>query len=306
MIVTFYSFKGGSGKSMALANIAVRLAQAKKSVLAVDFDLESPGLRRFFQADQPNLEDQAGLLDMVRDQLRRPPGEFADWRAYVTPLSFESGSISFMTSGKTAGYSDRLYKFTLTDLYRQARGADLVKRIRSQWSDAYDHVLIDSHIGFTHGAGICTIALPDLIVPVFMANTQSVEGTVDVLRRVQEARRIFPYDRPPVLVLPVLSRFDAGTERETADRWLNVLAEKFDPYYAGWLPTGIPARTMLERTKLPYNVHFSCGEKLAVLCDGTADPDSLGSALNSLAWLIETELRAAAAVAGGLKSLAAS
>jgi MinD-like ATPase involved in chromosome partitioning or flagellar assembly len=38
-IITFYSYKGGTGRSMALANIAWILASAGKRVLAIDWDL---------------------------------------------------------------------------------------------------------------------------------------------------------------------------------------------------------------------------------------------------------------------------
>jgi cellulose biosynthesis protein BcsQ len=53
-IITFYSYKGGTGRSMALANIACILAErqsaeAGKGVLMIDWDLEAPGLHRFFR-----------------------------------------------------------------------------------------------------------------------------------------------------------------------------------------------------------------------------------------------------------------
>ena len=47
-IVTFYSYKGGVGRTMALANVAVLLSQWGKKVLMVDWDLEAPGLEHFF------------------------------------------------------------------------------------------------------------------------------------------------------------------------------------------------------------------------------------------------------------------
>ena len=47
-ILTFYSYKGGVGRSMALANIAVLLSQKKKKVLIVDWDLEAPGWNIIF------------------------------------------------------------------------------------------------------------------------------------------------------------------------------------------------------------------------------------------------------------------
>ncbi|SCG01354.1 AAA domain-containing protein [Streptomyces sp. Ncost-T6T-2b] len=41
-IVTFYSYKGGTGRTMALANVAWILAANGKRVLAVDWDLGGP------------------------------------------------------------------------------------------------------------------------------------------------------------------------------------------------------------------------------------------------------------------------
>ena len=49
-IITFYSYKGGVGRSMAVANVAVLLSRDfNRDVVVVDWDLEAPGLHRFFQ-----------------------------------------------------------------------------------------------------------------------------------------------------------------------------------------------------------------------------------------------------------------
>ena len=42
--ITFYSYKGGTGRSLALANAARYLARLEFKVVALDFDLEAPGL----------------------------------------------------------------------------------------------------------------------------------------------------------------------------------------------------------------------------------------------------------------------
>lgn len=47
-IITFYSYKGGTGRSMALANVAWILASQGERVLTIDWDLEAPGLHRYF------------------------------------------------------------------------------------------------------------------------------------------------------------------------------------------------------------------------------------------------------------------
>ena len=45
-ILTFYSYKGGTARPMALANVAWLLASNGYRVLAIDWDFEAPGLHR--------------------------------------------------------------------------------------------------------------------------------------------------------------------------------------------------------------------------------------------------------------------
>ncbi|MBA2305488.1 MAG: ParA family protein [Acidobacteria bacterium] len=47
-IITFYSYKGGTGRSMAVANVAWVLALNGYRVLVIDWDLEAPGIHRYF------------------------------------------------------------------------------------------------------------------------------------------------------------------------------------------------------------------------------------------------------------------
>ncbi len=78
-VVTFYSFKGGVGRSMALVNVAAELARRGERVLVVDFDLEAPGLDTFDIT--ASRESGRGLLDLVCDFRRS--GEVPDVRNYV-------------------------------------------------------------------------------------------------------------------------------------------------------------------------------------------------------------------------------
>ncbi|HEX2209438.1 MAG TPA: P-loop NTPase, partial [Longimicrobium sp.] len=89
-IITFYSYKGGTGRSMVLANTAWILASQGKSVLVIDWDLEAPGLHRYFQPflTDPELTTSEGLIDFVVDyQLRtyRPPSAPASTPSVARP-----------------------------------------------------------------------------------------------------------------------------------------------------------------------------------------------------------------------------
>ncbi|MCY4656841.1 MAG: ParA family protein, partial [Gammaproteobacteria bacterium] len=67
-VVTFYSFKGGVGRTMALVNTAVHLAQNGRRVLLVDFDLEAPGLDTF-----PLLRPKShtpGIVEFVQSYIK--------------------------------------------------------------------------------------------------------------------------------------------------------------------------------------------------------------------------------------------
>src|SRR5258708_3626809 len=70
MIYTFYSFKGGVGRTTALANIAEILYSRGIKVLMVDFDLEAPGLERYFSVEtaitsREEVLQHRGVIDML-------------------------------------------------------------------------------------------------------------------------------------------------------------------------------------------------------------------------------------------------
>jgi tetratricopeptide (TPR) repeat protein len=67
-LTTFYSFKGGVGRTQSLYNLGVRLAGLRRKVLMVDVDLEAPGLSIGALDDQErNAND--GFAEIARDLL---------------------------------------------------------------------------------------------------------------------------------------------------------------------------------------------------------------------------------------------
>ena len=65
--VTFYSYKGGAGRTLAVANTAVFAAIGGMKVVALDFDLEAPGLGYKLFGNRPPLG--AGLVGYLRDRI---------------------------------------------------------------------------------------------------------------------------------------------------------------------------------------------------------------------------------------------
>jgi MinD-like ATPase involved in chromosome partitioning or flagellar assembly len=91
MIFTFYSFKGGVGRTMALANVAELLYQRGLKVLMVDFDLEAPGLERFF--DISNQDEEPNKRNIP--EVKYSPNEVIEQRGVIDLLLSYKQSYSF-------------------------------------------------------------------------------------------------------------------------------------------------------------------------------------------------------------------
>ena len=192
-IVTFYSFKGGVGRSMALANIAFRLADRNDlDVIVVDWDLEAPGLHRFFDITDDVAATTNGLLEYlfawreaVEDDAEAPP-DATGWLIPVTGARKpQHGSLSLLLAGRIdEGYADRLRGFDWQPFYRFNAGAAAIETLRKQLAGKADMVLIDSRTGVTDAGGVCTVQMPDGVVLITAANDQSFKGIERVGRAI--------------------------------------------------------------------------------------------------------------------------
>ena len=190
-VTTFYSFKGGVGRSMALANAAVELAKRGRRVLAVDFDLEAPGLDTF-DVLRPR-EEVPGIIDFVHDYLdsNRAP----DVRGFLSELPAvgdRDGELWIMPSGaRKPAYAARFNDIDWADLYEKRDGYLLFEDLKAQWEQAIrpDYVLIDSRTGHTDTGGICTRQLPDAVAMLFFPNEQNLQGLTRVVRDVRAEAR---------------------------------------------------------------------------------------------------------------------
>lgn len=190
-VVTFYSYKGGVGRSLALANVAAELAMRGKSVLIVDFDLEAPGASSFdFGSRVSDYESRPGIVEFIDEWITA--GEVPAVENYVYKWDVNSGangSIWVMPAGRVDNtYSSRLQQVDFESLYENHEGFLLIEDLKAQWKSVLDvdYVLIDSRTGHTDIGGICTRQLPDLVVFVFWPNTQNLAGLSLILNDLKD------------------------------------------------------------------------------------------------------------------------
>lgn len=293
-IATFYSFKGGVGRSMALANVALLLAQRGARVLAVDWDLEAPGLERYFSYfEQASV--RGGLLPLLTEIAGRNPGDrdVSAFRDHLWQIDVGSGErLDLLPSGRDdhASYAMLLEDFDWRRFFADG-GGDFLEALRERWKQDYDVVLIDSRTGMSDSGGICTIQMPDVLVAMFTANEQSMLGVSDIIRASQRGRQALAYDRMPLTVLPVPCRFGGGSEFEQSLDWLDRFAFQFGDAFDDWLPAWMQPRQVFERLKVPQVDWFGFGERLAVYEQGVSDPTSMGFVFDRIADLLESDFQ---------------
>jgi MinD-like ATPase involved in chromosome partitioning or flagellar assembly len=188
--ITFYSFKGGVGRTMALVNVAAELARMGRKVLVVDFDLEAPGLETFehLRPSQPH----PGLVEYVTEYMRsRCSPDVRDYIYSADKIGKKDGQLWVMPAGRR----DRDYHLALSrldwrKLYEDCEGFLFFEDLKAQWEQEYkpDYVLIDSRTGHSDVKGICTRQLPDAVVMLFIPNEQNLIGLRAVCREIQNER----------------------------------------------------------------------------------------------------------------------
>jgi MinD-like ATPase involved in chromosome partitioning or flagellar assembly len=189
-VITFYSFKGGVGRTFALVNVAAELARRGRRVLLVDFDLEAPGLETFERLRPA--EPHPGVVEYVKDYMLTK--QAPDVQKYVYSAGMVgkgNGQLWVMPAGRR----DRDYQASLVNinwkrLYSDCKGFELFEDTKKQWEEAFhpDYVLIDSRTGHTDVEGICTRQLADAVVVLFFPNEQNLVGLRDVCRRIRGER----------------------------------------------------------------------------------------------------------------------
>ena len=189
-VVTFYSYKGGVGRTMALVNLAVALASVGKRVLIADFDLEAPGLPSYETFDCA--QNRPGIVDYVTSY--RTSGVAPEIGDYIVEARIDDAKLWVLPAGRHThpGYTQMLNDIDWQELYEHQSGYLMFEDMRRQWQQyqgpGFDYVLIDSRTGHTDVGGICTRQLPNAVVVMFVPNNQNIDGLVPIVRSIEQEK----------------------------------------------------------------------------------------------------------------------
>ncbi|MDG4837416.1 FxSxx-COOH system tetratricopeptide repeat protein [Micromonospora sp. WMMD967] len=293
-VVTFYSFKGGTGRTMALANVAWILAASGRRVLVADWDLESPGLHRFFHPflDAEAIQGTSGVIDMIRDyewettRVDDRPDRWMEQFARVGRHAFSlrwnfpnGGGLDFLSAGRqNSDYAVSVSGLDWDNFYNRLGGAQFFEALRADMKRQYDFTLIDSRTGLSDVADICTLHLPDTLVDCFTLSDQGIDGAARVAHSVRDR-----YRRRDIRVLPVPMRVDQA-EKERAEAGRLLAMRRFAGLPAGM--TEAERRRYWAAVEVPYRPFYAYEETLATFGDPPGSPTSLLAAFETLTGIL--------------------
>ncbi len=224
MIFTFYSYNQNAERSMILANMAEWYYQKGWDVLMVDWNLESPGLERFFEVDAREMLTKPGVIDMLWDYKRQisqsvsnikkgedfPFLKPSDLKVNIYENASNNGKLYLLTAGRRNNelfdkYINDVLAFDWQDFYQNWKGARYFDWLNQQFHRVADVIFIDSPRGVTNMSGVCTYHLADEVVMLCSPSRQCIHGTKRMAQILKSKKlKKLRGERPlNVLIIPI-------------------------------------------------------------------------------------------------------
>lgn len=184
-IISVHSYRGGTGKSNLVANLATLLALQKKRVALIDTDIQSPGIHLLFGLDERQfkytlndylwgkcslVETAYDISHVINEQL--PEAKVKEGSIYLIPSSMKSEEIATVLS---EGYDVELLHRGFLEL-----GESL----------ELDYLFVDTHPGISEES-LVAIGISDLTLLILRPDRQDYQGTavvIDVAKQLKVSR----------------------------------------------------------------------------------------------------------------------
>lgn len=219
-IITFYSYKGGMGRTTTMVAYALSLAanqdvSKRKRVVIVDCDLEAPGYLNFFDLSEHNglkSGKKNGLVEFISDAQLTTKPEIIDINDYIINVGIDNkntfaynnlDNIWLVPAGNlNEGYADLesgtdrndylegLAKINLSSVTNVVKYFNLLfDKIEETINP--DVILIDSRTGFNDIFGTAALYLSSCVVGFFGFSRQTQPGLINILKEYYKSNNAF-------------------------------------------------------------------------------------------------------------------
>lgn len=253
-VVTFYSFKGGVGRSTALAFVANILAVQGYRIVMIDFDLEAPGLSFAHPVDVPEATTY-GVLDYVHQRYLTPEENIPAIDECIRQISISArGELYLIPAGAyDEDYIHRLADLNIHSLYQSKANPihQLLEDVKKSLKP--DIILIDARTGFTDMGAVALFDQADLGIICFSPTKQSYAGLEWVVKAASKQRK---YNGIPDLRFLLTPMPPVASIQQ--QEWLGQAADWITKYWD--IPPGVTVDELYYY--VPYNSNIMTLESL--------------------------------------------
>jgi CobQ/CobB/MinD/ParA nucleotide binding domain len=213
--VAFYSYKGGVGRSLTVANFAAYLAQLGIHSIVMDLDLEAPGQHFKFGTAIAPLPVETGVVDILWSLVENHTidAELVKKSLIQIELGDATGSVHLLPAGSAPSlhYQQRLRQLDMRSLLGDTDlgGLGLLELrevldelVTERIGEEPHFLFIDSRTGITDLGKFACAFIADHLVAMFLDQPEHLEGTRAFLRSAASGPRL----GAPLSILPVVSR----------------------------------------------------------------------------------------------------
>jgi MinD-like ATPase involved in chromosome partitioning or flagellar assembly len=157
MLLSFHSYKGGTGKTTFVSNLGVHLAQQGQKICIIDTDVNGPGLHSLF-----DVHLSATLVDFLRDECKISEIIYKPYKnmdLYIIPSKACEEDITSMFNSPGEAKDKML---------------EIIKFLKRQLQ--VDHVLFDCSPGINKSS-LLTMNIADRATIVSTIDIQDIRGT---------------------------------------------------------------------------------------------------------------------------------
>jgi cellulose biosynthesis protein BcsQ len=234
-IIAFYSFKGGVGRTTALASFAVLRARRGERVAVLDLDLDAPGVGLLLDPGEPVQPSRCGVADYLLEVPLLARGDLSDYyHVCAREVLTGAGEILVFPSGSLG--PDYLATLARLDLEPPVSGdrhplLRLLEQVRDELRP--DWILLDCRAGLSEASGFALSGLAHLTVLFGTTSEQSWAGLRLVLDRLgaERVRRSTPQSEC-MIVQAMVPEDPAGGRQAKADFAARSQQEFEGSYYA--------------------------------------------------------------------------
>ncbi len=186
-VITGYSYKGGIGRTTLVALLALKAALEGKRVVAIDFDLEAPGLLpKFF--NKKRVMERKGIVDyLVEKPILKEKLDIDQYNIRLNKPEIK-GELRVFPAGLiesenllNQNYIQKITRVNFNTFIRSKENTltQLLKEIDSRYKP--DLIFIDSRTGITEIGGLGTKGYSDIILMLFGEDDQNNQGMQIIL-----------------------------------------------------------------------------------------------------------------------------